>query len=377
MKALHFGRFYNDNFGGLERHVALLLRGLSRSMQVDDLVANDDFSSQTLKVDGYRVYKAPSLGLLAGASMCPTMPIIARNLHRREHYDIAHLHFPDPMSHLAFLTLPRQVKLVISWHSDIIRQKSMLRLYQPFVDRLVARADAVVTATPAHFSSSTQLNACADEARKVVPYGIDFAPFDDPAALVAARALREQYPGRRLIFAIGRHVYYKGFEYLIRAMRDARPETLLLLGGTGPLSDALKAQAVAEGVSDRVRFLGRVPDAQLPAHYHAADVFCMPSVEPSEAFGLVQVEAMICSKPVICCELNNGVSYVNRHNETGYVVPPRDARALAVAINELMDNDGLRERMGKAGRARAAGEFTLDRMCGDMRALYERILAPA
>ena len=103
----------------------------------------------------------------------------------------------------------------------------------------------------------------------------------------------------------------------------------------------------------------------------------MPSVEPSEAFGLVQVEAMICSKPVICCELNNGVSYVNRHNETGYVVPPRDARALAVAINELMDNDGLRERMGKAGRARAAGEFTLDRMCGDMRVLYEQILAPA
>ena len=122
MKALHFGRLYNNNFGGLERHVALLLRGLSRSMHIDNLVANDDFSSQILKVDDYRVYKAPSLGLLAGAAMCPTMPIIARNLHRREHYDIAHLHFPDPMSHLAFLTLPRQVKLVISWHSDIIRQ---------------------------------------------------------------------------------------------------------------------------------------------------------------------------------------------------------------------------------------------------------------
>lgn len=374
MKALHFGRFHNDNFGGLERHVALLLRGLSRSMHVDNLVANEGFSSQTLSAEGYQVYKVPSLGVFASMALCPAMPWRARSLHRREHYDIAHLHFPDPMAHLAALALPREVKLVISWHSDIIRQKNALRVYQPFLDRIIARADAVVAATPAHFSASTQLDACDDAKRHVVPYGLDFAPFDDPAAVAASRALRERYVGRRIIFAVGRHVYYKGFEYLIRAMETIDRGAILLLGGTGPLSGALQAQAVAAGVSDRVRFLGRVPDAELPMYYHAADIFCMPSVEPSEAFGLVQVEAMICRKPVICCELNNGVSYVNRHGETGLVVPPRDPAALALAVNQLLRDGSSSIAMGIAGRVRAEREFTLQHMWSGMLAMYRGLL---
>lgn len=341
-------------------------------MQVDNLVANEDFSSQTFEVDGYRVFKAPSLGIFSGAALCPTMPWLARRLHRRENYDIVHLHFPDPMSHLAALALPREVKIVISWHSDIIRQKSAFKIYQPLLNRLLARAAAVVAATPMHFSSSTQLAACDDEKRHVVPYGIDFSPFDDPAAIIASQALRDQYPGRQIIFAIGRHVYYKGFEYLIRAMRDVSPDALLMLGGTGPLSEELKAQATADGVADRVQFLGRVPDNELPAYYHASDVFCMPSVEVSEAFGLVQVEAMVCRKPVICCSLGSGVNYVNRHRETGLVVPARSAPALSDAITELLSNAALREELGLAGRARAE-EFTLQRMWTGMHALYKSL----
>jgi glycosyltransferase involved in cell wall biosynthesis len=374
MKALHFGRFHNDNFGGLERHVALLLRGLSRSMHVDNLVANEGFSNQTLSAGGYQVYKVPSLGVFASMALCPTMPWRARSLHCREHYDIAHLHFPDPMAHFAALALPREVKLVISWHSDIIRQKNALRIYQPFLDRIITRADAIVVATPAHFSASTQLDACVDAKRYVVPYGLDFAPFDDPGAVAAGLALRERYAGHRLIFAVGRHVYYKGFEYLIRAMEVIDKDAILLLGGTGPLSDALKAQAIAAGLTDRVRFLGRISEIDLPAYYHAADIFCMPSVEPSEAFGLVQVEAMICRKPVVCCELNNGVSYVNRQGETGFVVPPRDPAALAAAINQLLRDGDSRVAMGMAARLRAEREFTLRHMWDGMLSMYRGLL---
>lgn len=372
MKALHFGRFYNDNFGGLERHVALLLRGLSREMHVDNLVASDDFSAQTLQLTGYRVYKAPTLGMVSGVALCPTMPLWARRLHRENGYDIAHLHFPDPMSHLAALALPREVKLVISWHSDIIRQKNMFRIYRSLLERIVARADAIIAATPAHFSSSTQLNECDFTKRHVVPYGVDFAPFDDPVAIAAGAELRTRYAGRRLIFAVGRHVYYKGFEYLIRAMKTVSEDALLILGGTGPLSGPLRELAAKEGLENRVMFVGRIPDEDLPAYYHAADVFCMPSVEPSEAFGLVQVEAMICRKPVICCELNNGVSYVNRHGETGLVVPPRNPSALAAAINRLLGDEPLCVRMGEAARVRA-NEFTLPHMWDGMLALYRTL----
>jgi rhamnosyl/mannosyltransferase len=373
MKALHFGRFYGENFGGLERHVALLLKGLSRSAHVDNLVANEGLSSEVLLVDRYRVFKVPSLGLFAGMALCPTMPYWARKLHYREHYDIVHLHFPDPMSHLAAMALPKDVRLVISWHSDIVRQQNLLKLYRPLLDRIIARADAIIAATPRHFSSSTQLG-CADPARlHVVPYGIDFAPFEEPSARVAGDKLRVRYPGRKIIFAVGRHVYYKGFEYLIRAMMTVRQDALLILGGVGPLSGSLRALAAAGGVENRVVFAGRIPDEELPAYYHAADVFCLPSIEPSEAFGLVQVEAMACGKPVVCCELGNGVSYVNQHEVTGLVVPPRDPEALAEALNRLLDDSVLRQKMGEAGHARAENEFTLERMWWDTLAIYQKV----
>ncbi len=373
MKALHFGRFYDENFGGLERHVALLLRGLSRSAHVDNLVANDRFASEVVLVNGYRVFKTPSLGLFAGMAVCPTMPWWARKLHRREHYDIVHLHFPDPMSHLAAMALPKNVRLVISWHSDIVRQQNLFKLYRPLLNRIVARADAIIAATPRHFSSSTQLG-CADPARlHVVPYGIDFAPFEEPSAIAAGEKLRARHSGRKIVFAIGRHVYYKGFEYLIRAMKAVRQNALLILGGTGPLSASLKALAAAEGLENRVVFAGRIPDEALPAYYHASEVFCLPSVEPSEAFGLVQVEAMACRKPVVCCELGTGVSYVNQHEVTGLVVPPRDPDALAAALNRLLDDDALRQKMGEAGHARAKNEFTLDRMWRETLTVYREV----
>lgn len=373
MKALHFGRFYDENFGGLERHVALLLKGLSRSIHVANLVANERFAAEVVFVDRYRVFKAPSFGLLAGMAVCPTMPWWARKLHRREHYDIVHLHFPDPMSHLAALALPKHVRLVISWHSDIVRQQNLFKLYRPLLNRIIARADAIIAATPRHFSSSTQLG-CADPARlHVVPYGIDFAPFEQPSAMAAGEQLRARHPGRKIVFAVGRHVYYKGFEYLIRAMKTVRQDALLILGGTGPLSAGLKALAAAEGLEDRVVFAGRIPDEALPAYYHAAEVFCLPSVEPSEAFGLVQVEAMACKKPVVCCELGTGVSYVNQHEVTGLVVPPRDPDALAAALNRLLDDDALRHEMGVAGHARAQNEFTLDRMWRETLAVYREV----
>jgi rhamnosyl/mannosyltransferase len=304
------------------------------------------------------------------------MPLWARRLHREQRFDIVHLHFPDPMSHLAAAALPADVKLVISWHSDVIRQQRLLELYRPFLDRIVARADAIIGATPRHFSSSTQLGACRDPKRlRVVPYGIDFGPFDASAAAAAGKELKRKLGRSFLIFAIGRHVYYKGFEFLVRAMREVRNDAVLVLGGTGPLRDSLSELAASLGLADRVLFPGRIAEEALPAYYHAADVFCLPSVEPSEAFGLVQVEAMACRKPVISCELNNGVTYVNRHEETGLVAPPRDPGALAAALNRLLQDETLRKRMGEAGYARAKSEFTLERMWEGTLAVYRSVIS--
>jgi glycosyltransferase involved in cell wall biosynthesis len=375
MRVLHFGRFHNDQFGGLERIVRLLLRRLAGHMDVINLVANERFTTDIIEEDGYRIYKVPSLGLVASAAVCPTMAHWVRRLDRERPIDIAHLHFPDPMSHFAATALPARTKLVISWHSDVIRQKRLLNLYRPFLDRIVARADAIVAATPLHFSSSTQLGACRDRRRlHVVPYGIDFSPFENPNARKEGAELKQRLGHRHMVFAIGRHVYYKGFDFLIRAMKDITRDAILVIGGTGPLDESLRRLAADSNVADRVVFTGRIPDKLLPAYYHAADVYCLSSVEPSEAFGIVQLEAMACGKPVVSCELGNGVSYVNRHGVTGLVVPPRDPASLAAAVNRLLEDEALRSRLGKGAYARAKGEFTSERMADGTEAVYNAIL---
>ena len=139
------------------------------------------------------------------------------------------------------------------------------------------------------------------------------------------------------------------------------------------MSAGLKALAAAEGLENRIVFAGRIPDEELPAYYHAAEVFCLPSLELSEAFGLVQVEAMACRKPVISCELGNGVSYVNKTGVTGLVVPPRDPRALAHALNRLLEDGALRKKMGDAGHARVKREFTLENMWNGTLRVYREI----
>jgi rhamnosyl/mannosyltransferase len=376
VRVLHFGRFYNDNFGGLERHVANLLDGLSGSIHVANLVANERCGFDAIELPRYKVYKAPSLGLLASMPVCPTMPALIRSLERAGRFDLYHLHFPDPMSHLALAALSGERRVVISWHSDIIRQKTLLELYRPFLNRIINRASAIIAATPRHFSSSTQLTRSRHPDRfRVVPYGLDYGPYLVPELDREAAAIRAAHGDRRLVFAVGRHVYYKGFEYLIRAMPDVDSDVLLLLGGTGPLTAQYRQLITELGLEHRVRLLGRVPDQALPAHYRAAEVFCMPSVEPSEAFGLVQLEAMACARPVVGCELDNGATYVNQHGVTGLVVPPRDPGALAGALNTLLADRALAERMGEAGRHRARTDFSLEKMWAGTLQVYREVLS--
>jgi glycosyltransferase involved in cell wall biosynthesis len=371
LRVLTFGRFADRDFGGLERYVFELAHALRAEVRYVNIVAARG-AAPDVAVAADTIY-ARSIGELAGVPVCPSMVWHARRLHRQQAFDIVHLQFPaDPMAHVATAMLPPSVRRVITWHSDIIRQKLLLKAYRPFLDRLLRSADAIIVPTPAHWTSSEQLGAVRERSRfHVVPYGFDLSRFQGRPA--AADEIRARYPGRLLVFALGRHVYYKGFEYLIRALPFAL-EAQLMLGGRGPLTDHFVRLARTLGVADRVEFLGRIPEEHLPAYYHACDVYCMPSVERAEAFGIVQLEAMAAGRPVVCCELRNGVTYVNRDGETGLVVPPGDPAALANALARLQSDPALRARLGEQARRRVLGEFNLQAMRTGTLAVYANVL---
>jgi rhamnosyl/mannosyltransferase len=373
IRALHLGKF--DDVGGIERHVRSLLRGLAASGEVEpvNLVSNDSPRTDRHRSHGYLTVRAACLGAVSSLALSPTLPWLALQLHREHRFDLVHLHFPDPLGQFVASLLPGGVRRVISWHSDIVRQRWAMALYQPLLTGFVRRADAVIGATPFHFSGSTQLPSGGPQ-RVVIPYGFEAAEFQPTAASarrLAALLREKQASGGRALFALGRHVYYKGFDVLIRAM--AAIDAVLWLGGTGPLTEELKAIARRDGVADKVRFVGRIADDELIAYYEAADVFVLPSVEKAEAFGLVQLEAMYCRRPVVSCRLGTGVEWVNQDGATGLVVPPRDGGALAAAINRLLGDPVLRATMGEAGRRRVERDFSTDSMVRQMLAVYRDV----
>ncbi len=372
IRVLTFGRFADDNFGGLERYVFELARALEGEVSFVNIVAERG-GRPDVRLAGETVYARP-IASPGDTPICLTMPWHALRRHARAPFDLVHLQFPaDPMAHLSYALLPRRVKRVIGWHSDIIRQQRLLRLYRPFLDRTLRGADAIIAATPAHFSSSAQLEVVRDTARfRVVPYGFDLSRFRERPA--RADEIRARYPGKFLLFALGRHVYYKGFEYLIRALADV-PGAVLALGGQGPLTEELRRAAREAGVAERVDFVGRIPDRELAAWYYACDVFCLPSVERAEAFAIVQVEAMACGRPVLCCRLGNGVNWVNPEGETGLAVPPADVEALSAALRRLQREPDLRAKLGDAGRERAYAVFSAEAMARATLEVYREVLA--
>lgn len=369
MKVLQLGKYYPPYAGGMESHLALLCEALRPEVELEVLVSNTGPRTVREVIAGVPLTRCAELLNLASTSINPTMPL---ELSRRD-YDLLHLHFPHPMGALAYLASrkPRRHALVITYQSDIVRQVRLARLYAPLMHRVMAKAAAIICTSPQYLASSPTLQRFRHKCR-IIPMGIDLSRWEiTPRVEQEAAAIAARYPGRRLI-AVGRLIYYKGFEHLIRAM--ASVDAQLLLVGDGPQRPKLLALARSVGVSERVHFLGSVPDALLPAHYRACQLFAFPSVARSEAYGLVQLEAMACGLPVVNTALDSGVTFVSRDGESGLTVPPGDARALAEAINRLLEDPALARGLGAGGRDRVEREFTREVMGERTLALYREVL---
>ena len=376
MRVLQFGRFHNEQQnGGVERHQQLLCKGLAANgLDVVYLVASANRLSHDETIDGYRLIQSPSFGTLFSTALSPAQVIKALELHRQQPFDILHLHFPNPLAHLASVLFPPSVKRVITWHSDIVKQKRLLAIYRPFLQSVTRRADALIAATPAHYSSSSQIpKDISKDKLRVIPFGLDYSNLNlTPQSESVRNRLLSRANGQAIVFALGRHVYYKGFDVLIDAMQHVNAQ--LIIGGDGPLRPQLQNQVEHLGLKNKIHFTGSIAEADLAAYFHACDVFCLPSVEPSEAFGLVQLEAMACGKPVICTQLNNGVNVLNVHGETGFAVPVRDSFALAERINQVLQDSQLRSMLGKQAYARARQVYSLEANTQQHIRLYQELV---
>ena len=366
MRVLHLGKFYPPFRGGIESHLQALCSELTKSITVNVIVANETARLLASEIDQVKVRRLPRLFNLGASPVCPTMPGEVRNTRA----DIIHLHLPNPLAALAYLASGHRGRLVITWHSDIVRQQTMARMLGPLDNAILRRTSALIASSPNYVDSSAILSRNRDLCR-VIPFGIDANSFRPRDAEIAAK-IRRRY-GPRIVLAVGRMVYYKGFEYLIRAMASVNGH--LLLVGEGPLQAKLERQAFEAGVRDRITFLGRVSQDEVIGYYHAADVFAMPSIARSEAFGIAQLEAMACGKPVVNTRLLSGVPFVSLDGVTGTTVTPADAGELASAINRLLDDPGLREKYGDAAARRVRDEFSIETMVDRTLELYREVIA--
>jgi glycosyltransferase involved in cell wall biosynthesis len=365
MRVLHVGKFYPPEKGGIETHVSGLCEALAAHADVSVLVANRGRRTVTERVNGIPVTRAGTLFTLSGAAVCPGMV----RLIRRSRAELIHLHTPNPGAVLALLASGYRGPLIVSYHSDVVRQKALNTFFQPVMDRLLAGSAAIIATTAAYVEASPVLRRFSERCR-IIPYGIEAEEMSDVRP-EAVEMIRSRYPGP-LVLGVGRMVPYKGFDYLIRAMKEV--QGTLLLVGEGPRGEALKHLAAECGVEERVRFVGSVEDAR--PYYHAADIFVLPSVSTAEAFGIVQLEAMACGKPVINTDLRSSVPHVSPHQVSGLTVPCRDEASLASAINLVLQREDLRVRFGQAARRRVKEEFTFDKMTDSMLALYHELMDP-
>lgn len=360
---LHLGKFYPPHPGGMETHLQALCGELKQAIKVEVVVANNSRATVEERIDGVKVSR---LGTLLNFGAAPVCPQMVRRV-RDSRADIVHIHWPNPTAVLAYLASNHRGHLVFTYHSDIIRQKVMSKAFWPILRHALQRADAIIVASPDYVATSPVLQKFREKCR-VIPFGVSLAEFDQADAIEVAK-IRKKY-GRRIILGVGRLVYYKGFEYLIRAMKQT--DAHLLLIGSGPLRAELEREKRLCEVADRVTILSDIK--AVAPYYHAADVFALSSVARSEAFGIVQLEAMACGKPVVNTQLDSGVPFVSVNGVTGITVPPKDVEALSRALNTLLNDSALREQYGRAGRERIEREFNLQVMTERTLRLYEEVL---
>lgn len=371
MKVLQIGKYYGLS-GGIERVVYSLQSG---SIEQNTNMTNDVISihykkhkSEEITVASHAtIYVEKSLVKVASTAI--SINFIVKLKKIIANYDIIHLHHPNPMGTLAlFLVgLTSRQKLMVHWHSDIIKQKTLFTFFKPLQDWLLKRADVIVGTSEKYIKHSEHLHPYLNKSI-AIPIGIDgFNKANNSF-------LKERYHGKKIIFSLGRLCYYKGFDTLIESASYLPDNYLILIGGEGELEKKLQAKINALSLGKKVKLIGRISNVELPHYFSFCDIYCMSSIEKSEAFGVVLIEAFSLGKPVVATNIpGSGVDWVNQHDITGYNVSPANALELAETIIRICSDKEKYAVFSENAKNRFEKYFRKVNMVKSFVDLYEKL----
>lgn len=369
-KVLQISKYYFPFLGGTEQVARDIAKALNSYQDVEQKIIcfNEDAEldgyvnhhGETVKeeVDGVEVIRCGYIAKYASQALSTSYGRELKKVINEFDPDLIILHYPNPfVTYFLLKYIKPHCKLAVYWHLDITKQKVLKHLFNGQNKKLIARSSKILGATPVHVNESAYSEVMGNK-KYILPYAIDekrLVISDEEK--IRATDIRKKYEGKVLGFFIGRHVPYKGLRYLIEASSKIEGDKIhFLIAGTGELTEELKHLSTND---PKIEFVGRVTDSEWRSYLYACDIFCFPSITRNEGFGLAQAEAMYYEKPVVTFTIKgSGVNYVTLDGITGIESPNSDSSAYAEALNKLVNDAALREKMGKAGRQRVLDNFT-------------------
>jgi glycosyltransferase involved in cell wall biosynthesis len=369
MRVLHFYKtYYPDSMGGVEQVIRQMCVGTGRLGVTNEvLTLTRDQDLRPFEFEGHTVRRlALDVEIASNGISLAAFGELAR---RAAEADVVHYHFPWPFMDLAHFVARIRKPTLVTYHSDIVRQKTLLRLYQPLKHRFLQSVDTIVATSPNYLASSAVLDRYRDKTRTIT-YGLDKSiyPEPEPERMDKWRAKI----GPKFFLFVGVLRYYKGLHILLDAV--AGSDYPVVIVGAGPIEHELKAHARRLGLK-HVMFVGALDDADKVALLTLCYAVAFPSHLRSEAFGISLLEGAMYGKPMISSEIGTGTTYINIHQKTGLVVPPSDPQAFAEAMRTLWDNPELARAMGQRAEARYHELFTAEQMAASYNALYHELVA--
>jgi O-antigen biosynthesis rhamnosyltransferase len=365
-KVLHvYKTFFPETIGGVEQSIYNMCKGVKRHGIESKVVCVAKTTTGKEIIDGIEVTKYP---YDISISSCPFSSKLFLNFKKEiERADIIHYHYPWPFGDLLSFLVPKNKKQIVTYHSDIVKQKLLKTLYYPLEQRFLSKVDSIIVTSPNYIEVSKNLKKFRDKA-KTLPLSINRGNYPD-TNIIKAKEIRKKF-GSNFILFIGQLRYYKGLHLLIEAMKEL-PNNLVIIG-TGKEEAKLKKLCKKHNISN-VYFLGRVSEEEKVNYLYACYCLALTSHLKSEAFGVSLLEGAAFGKPLLSCKIGTGSEYVNQHMETGLLVKPT-VKEIRDAILYFINNPKLAEEMGCNAKKRMEKLFASDIVNYRLSCIYKELL---